>query len=116
MQEITPAINLKCIVFTVVLASGYWFLPCRNKFVLIALLYFPYVVLAWYDYWYDCRRNMGPTYLANFYDFLKPPESDQIQQYKQMSPKWKKRILIVDLVIAVILFILCALAIKTNNC
>lgn len=53
--------NLKCIVFTVIIAGGYWFLPYRNLFVLIFLLWLPYVAMAWYDYSYDCRDKLLPT-------------------------------------------------------
>lgn len=105
-QDEQPAVNLKCIVFTLVLAAGYWYLPARNKWVLLALLYFPYLALAHYDYWYDCRRNMGPTYLANFYWWAKPPESRQVRAYHDWSPKMKAKIAIVDAVVLLVLLLL----------
>ena len=64
--NIEPVVNWKCIIFTMILAIGYWFLPKKNKWILLGLLYFPYLVLAWYDHYYKCERNMGPTYLAFF--------------------------------------------------
>lgn len=68
--------NLKCIVFTAAVAGGYWWLPRRSWWVLLTLLWLPYVAMAWYDYAYDCRDKMGPT-LVPFgrYLFLpfKPP-------------------------------------------
>jgi len=97
-----PVWNLKCIVFTTVLAAGYWFLPPHNKWILLALLYVPYIVLAWYDYWFACERNMGPTYLSLFYWWAKPPESEQIHEYKNWDPRIKKKVLIVDAVIATV--------------
>ena len=97
-----PVLNLKCIVFTIVLASGYWFVPKRNKWVLLFLLYFPYLILAWYDHVYICERNMGPTYLSLFYAWAKPKNSAQIKEYKDWNPVIKKRVLKVDLAIFVI--------------
>lgn len=97
-----PVWNLKCIVFTILLSAGYWFLPRRNKWILLALLYFPYLVLAWYDYMYVCERNMGPTYLSLFYWWGKPSESKQISDYENWDPKIKNKVLKVDIVILLI--------------
>lgn len=55
------ALNLKCIVFTLVVAGGYWFLPPRALWVLVVLLWLPYVAMAWYDYTYDCADKLQPT-------------------------------------------------------
>lgn len=101
-----PAVNWKCIVFTLVLAGGYWFLPHRNKWVLLALLYFPYLVLAWYDYLYQCKRNMGPTYLSVFYWWAKPQDSKQIQEYKKWDPEIKRKVLLVDYILLFIVIML----------
>ena len=101
-EDEQPALNLKCIIFTLALAAGYWFLPRRNKWVLLTLLYFPYLALAWYDWGYDCRRNMGPTYLANFYWWAKPPESRQIKAYKGWSPRMRAKIAIVDVAVVAV--------------
>lgn len=94
-----PVANWKCIWFTLALAGGYWYLPPKNKWVLLGLLYFPYIVLAWYDHWYQCQRNLGPTYLALFYWWAKPKDSDQIQKYKNWCPDIKNKVLKIDLVI-----------------
>lgn len=109
-----PAVNWKCIFFTLILASGYWFLPKRNKWILLALLYFPYLALAWYDYYYVCERNMGPTYLSLFYWWGKPQESEQIKQYKNWDPKIKNKVFIVDIVILIGLLILLPFFLKWN--
>jgi hypothetical protein len=103
MDHTPPALNLKCIVFTAALASGYWFLPAKNKYVLAGLAYFPYLILAWYDWIYLCKHNFGPTYLANFYSWAKPQSSSQIKIYKNWAPDIKLRVQAVDLVVAVIL-------------
>jgi hypothetical protein len=55
------AFNLKCIVFTAAVAGGYWYLPPRQLWVLLVLLWLPYVAMAWYDYIYDCNDKMQPT-------------------------------------------------------
>ena len=55
------SLNVKCIIFTAILAAGYWFAPHKNLWVLAFLLWFPYIALAWYDYMYDCRDKLKPT-------------------------------------------------------
>lgn len=107
-----PAVNLKCIVFTILLASGYWFLPNRNKYVLAALSYFPYLALAWYDYIYECKHNFGPTYLARFYSWAKPQSSRQIQIYKNWATDIKRRVDLVDFLVFVTLIALLPLFIS----
>ena len=94
-----PAVNWKCIIFTLILSGGYWFLPQRNKWILLSLLYFPYILLAYYDHWYQCKRNMGPTYLAMFYWWAKPKDSHQVEAYKNWCPDIKNRVFMIDLVI-----------------
>lgn len=101
-----PALNLKCIVFTIVLSVGYWFLPSRNKYVLAALAYFPYLALAWYDYMYACKHNFGPTYLAKFYSWAKPQSSRQIQIYKNWAPEIKRKVDTVDILVLIGLLVL----------
>ena len=94
--DVEPAINLKCIVVTLYLATGYWFLPAQNKYVLLGLCFFPYLWLSYYDVIFDARRNLGPTYLADFYDWLKIPNSKQIIVWKNWAPKWRRRVQFVD--------------------
>jgi hypothetical protein len=53
--------NIKCIIFTLVIACGYWFLPKKNIWILLFLLWFPYIALAWYDYSYNCQDKLLPT-------------------------------------------------------
>lgn len=55
------AFNIKCVIFTIIIAGGYWFLPHKNWFILIFLLWLPYVALAWYDYSYNCKDKIQPT-------------------------------------------------------
>jgi hypothetical protein len=53
--------NLKCIVFTALLAAGYWYLPPKRLWILVFLLWFPYIALAWYDWSYGCQAKLMPT-------------------------------------------------------
>ena len=108
------ATNTRCIVITFILALGYWFLPHHNKWVLLAILYFTYLAIAWYDHWYQCQRNLGPTYLAHFYAPLKPQDSDQIQKYKNMCPAISKKIWIIDGIVFGVLLVLLPFFLKWN--
>ena len=69
--------NIKCVIFSAMLAGGYWVLPPKNLFVLFFLLWFPYLAMAWYDYMYECRNKLGPT-IVPFGRFMwlpfKPPQ------------------------------------------
>lgn len=53
--------NIKCIIFTALLAGGYWYLPPKKLWILVFLLWFPYIAMAWYDYSYDCRFKIKYT-------------------------------------------------------
>ena len=55
------ALNIKCIIFTAILAGGYWYLPPKNLWILAFLIWFPYIALAWYDYSYNCQDKLKPT-------------------------------------------------------
>lgn len=86
------SLNIKCIIFTLLLAGGYWYLPRRNVYVLLALLYFPYLALAWYDYAYKCRAGLLQPTIFPFGEYVylpfKPP--DYKQRYNELSSERKK--------------------------
>lgn len=68
--------NIKCVLFTAVIAGGYWYLPHHSLFVLLFLLWFPYIAMAWYDYAYQCEPHLGPTLIPfgqYFWLPFKPP-------------------------------------------
>ena len=50
--------NPKCIVFALILIAGYWLMPPRNVFLLPLIFVVAYIMLAWYDYLYDCKVQM----------------------------------------------------------
>lgn len=88
------ALNIKCIIFTAILAAGYWFAPHKNLWVLSFLIWFPYIALAWYDYAYKCQGQLQPT-LVPFGRYIwlpfKPPsykkEFDELPPEKIQSMK-----------------------------
>ncbi len=53
--------NIKCIIFSLILAAGYWYAPPKNLWILAFLLWFPYIALAWYDWSYQCQDKLQPT-------------------------------------------------------
>jgi hypothetical protein len=82
------AFNLKCIIFTLVLAGGYWFAPAKNLWILLLLLWFPYIALAWYDYAYSCKDKLKPTVVPfGRYIWLpfKPPGYQE--EFRNMPPE-----------------------------
>jgi hypothetical protein len=86
-------LNPKCIIFSLVLAIGYWFSPHKSIPVLVALLYFPYLALAWYDYYYKCENKLEPTIFPFgrwLYLPFKPP--DYKKRYDELPPEYKDTI------------------------
>jgi hypothetical protein len=78
--------NIKCIIFTIIIAGGYWFLPKKNIFILAFLLWLPYVSLAWYDYSYNCEYKMQPTIFPfGRYIFLPFKPKGYQDEYKKLS-------------------------------
>ena len=102
--DIEPATNIKCIYFTIFIVGIYWFLP-RNKWFLLLLLWLPYLLMAWYDEWYNCERTFGPTYLRTFYEWAKPPKSKQSVVYKNWCAHHADKVFMVDMIILVLFLI-----------
>jgi hypothetical protein len=50
--------NPKCVVFGIFLMGSYWFLPYRNPFLLPVIFAVGYMIMAWYDYLYNCDLQM----------------------------------------------------------
>jgi len=96
---------LKYLVIPIAFVAFYWYAPPRNKWILALALYFPYLLLAWYDYLEGCKRNMGPTFLSLQYAWAKPKDSVQIQQYDNWCPDIKKKVHIVDGIIALAILV-----------
>lgn len=78
--------NWKCVVFSALIAGGYWFLPPKNWFVLAFLLWAPYVALSWYDHMYACADKMGPTLIPfGRYLFLPFKPDGYKAEYRKMA-------------------------------
>ena len=90
--------NIKCIIISITLALFYWFAPHRNKYVLLFILYFTYLLIAYYDHYYDCGRGQfGPTFLRTYYEWAKPKNSKQSIIYSNLCPEKERLIMYVDI-------------------
>lgn len=79
--------NIKCIIFTILIAGGYWFLPPKNVYALFFLLWIPYVAMAWYDYSYDCQDKILPTLFPyGRYIFLPFKPAGYKAEFDKLSP------------------------------
>jgi hypothetical protein len=83
------ALNIKCIVFTALLAGGYWYLPHKNPWVLVFLLWFPYIAMAWYDYSYQCQLDKLKPTLVPFgrYVWLPFKPKGYKDEFNKMPPE-----------------------------
>jgi hypothetical protein len=80
--------NIKCIIFTVILAAGYWYLPHKNPWVLAFLIWFPYIALAWYDWSYNCQDKLQPTIVPfGRYVWLPFKPRGYKEEFNQLPPE-----------------------------
>ena len=89
-------------LYTLVVTGLLVLLPKRNKVVLAFSLYFPYFIMAWYDYFANCSFRMNPTLfpLGRFiYLPLKPDPYKE--RYNQLDPTVKQNIANLDKYIVV---------------
>lgn len=103
-------LNPKCLVFSAFVLAVYW-MPHAREFshkVVIAfvLATTAYVLMAWYDYLYDCTDRFGPTFLGWMSGWFKPQEYRD--KYAAMPIKYQKLVRWTD--IAVLVLLLGALA------
>jgi hypothetical protein len=102
-------INEKCIAFAIFVLFIFW-MPHPKAWQHEAVLAFviamtAYVLMAWYDYIYDCNDKLGPTLLGGLIGWAKPyggvpPET------KELPIKYKKVVAVFDAVVLVILLTL----------
>lgn len=68
--------NPKCVVFSVVLIIGYWFLPPKQPALIPIIFITAYIAMAWYDYLYNCDTTLysgtSPIGAATFDAWGKP--------------------------------------------
>ena len=107
--------NIKCIIISIGLALAYWYAPPRNKYVLLFILYSTYLMIAYYDYFYDCRRGQfGPTFLKTYYEWAKPRNSKQNIIYSNLCPDKKRIIFIVDILVFIVLLAITPMFLRWN--
>lgn len=101
-------LNPKCLVFSGFVLAVYWLphpKPLEHRIVsAFALATLAYVLLAWYDYLYDCTDKYGPTFLGWISMPFKPAEYRQ--KMDTLPVKYKKMVRTFDIAILVILGIL----------
>lgn len=51
-------LNPKCVIISIFCMICYWFLPYRNPFMLPIIFLISYILIAWYDYIYNCDQMM----------------------------------------------------------
>lgn len=74
--------NIKCIIFGMMIMALYWFSASpenRNIYIVTALFFISYILMAWYDYIYECNRKLysGEGGVAAMLDSIfKPQEWD----------------------------------------
>uniref|UniRef100_A0A6C0JYA4 Uncharacterized protein n=1 Tax=viral metagenome TaxID=1070528 RepID=A0A6C0JYA4_9ZZZZ len=94
-------LNEKCLVFSAFVLAIYWLPHPSNyqhkivtAFVLASLAY---ILMAWYDYLYDCTDRFGPTFLGWLTMWFKPAEYRK--KWNSLPTKYKKIVRGFDIVI-----------------
>lgn len=99
-------VNEKCIAFSAFVIAVY-FLPHQKYwqheavFVFI-LAMFSYVLMAWYDYIYDCNDRLGPTFFGLLIGWAKP-YGGVPPEFESLPIKYKKIVAVVDIAVLIIL-------------
>jgi hypothetical protein len=98
-------INEKCIAFAVFILFIFY-MPhpkaWQHEVVLAFVLAMTaYVLMAWYDYIYDCNDKLGPTLLGALIGWAKPDNG-----LPELPIKYKKVVAVFDTVVLVILLTL----------
>lgn len=101
-------LNEKCIAFAVFVLFVFW-MPhpkaWEHEIVLAFVLAMTaYVLMAWYDYIYDCNDKLGPTLLGNFVKWAKPKEVQK--EYEDLPIKYKKIVGGFDIGVLIVLLVL----------
>jgi hypothetical protein len=99
-------LNEKCIVFAIFVLFVFW-MPhpkfWQHDIVLAFILAMTaYVLMAWYDYIYDCNDKLGPTLLGALIGWAKP-YGGVPPGTKELPTKYKKIVGVFDLGVLVVL-------------
>ncbi len=103
----TPlALNPKCLAFSGLLIAIYWMPPwpalktpydiAFKRAVTIGLAFTGYILMAWYDVWYDCNDHLKPTLLGWISAPFKPAQYKK--DVEDLPLKWQKIVRTVDIV------------------
>ena len=98
-------LNPKCLIFSAFVLAVYW-LPHPKAYSHRVLAAFfiatlAYILLAWYDYLYDCTDKYGPTFLGWMTMWFKPREYRE--KYDALPVKYKKMVRTFDVAVLVLL-------------
>jgi hypothetical protein len=101
-------LNPKCLAFSAFVLGVYW-LPHPKAYAhrivaAFVLATAAYVILAWYDFIFDCNDRLGPTLLGWLSMPFKP--ADYRQAYNRLPVKYQKIVRWVDIAILVVLLVL----------
>ena len=83
-------LNIKCIIFSIIIMIIYTFRPPILSLVPSLLVYFiifviSYVALAWYDYYYACSQlPLHKSTGGGVTDYLKPPAHEPEKQKEHL--------------------------------
>jgi hypothetical protein len=103
-------LNPKCLVFSAFVLGVYW-MPhpvtyAHRVVTAFILATAAYILLAWYDYLYDCTDRFGPTFLGWLSMPFKPAEYRQ--KYEALPVKYQKMVRAVDILVLFALVLLLA--------
>jgi hypothetical protein len=87
------ATTLFSLLYSVGFGSFLWLAPVKSKALLVSCLYFPYFLLAWYDFFANCAFRMNPTvYPFGRFVFLPVKPEPYKRTYDELDPVVKANI------------------------
>jgi hypothetical protein len=97
----TPfALNPKCLIFSAFVVFVYLLPKTHPIWTSVILAFSAYILLAWYDYIYDCTDKLQPTFLGYLSSPFKPAEYGE--KIKRLPIKYQKMLRTVDIVILIL--------------
>jgi hypothetical protein len=81
-------LNIKCIIFSIIIMALFLYKPMIKSniilsFILFIIFVISYVVMAWYDYYYDCQTLPLKRGEKSFTGLFKPPMHSYKQKEKE---------------------------------
>jgi hypothetical protein len=96
-------LNPKCLVFSAFVLGVYWMPHAKEYSHKVAIAFIlataAYVLMAWYDYLYDCTDRFGPTFLGWMSGWFKPQEYRD--KYNALPVKYEKMVRTVDILVLI---------------